>query len=162
MSRTIFQTSGECEWASVAAITRAPPRLTPVAPSDLHGCWDFVRRGLDILVTQQADTWLPEDVYAMLRGGQMTVFLAARGEALEGFVLAMRQAGWAGDVLYWWAAWAEPGLPDICPTYWAELKRIALSAGCSRMAFASNRRGWEKVAPRYGFRKRRTIYECEL
>lgn len=162
MNRPAFQSSGECEWSSVAAISRAPRRLVSVAPANLHGCWEYLRPGLDRLCLQDADTWLVEDVYAMLRSGQMTLFLAEEGEALQGFVIGMRQPGFAGDVLYWWAAWAQPGTPDICPTYWAELKRIALENGCQRMAFASNRKGWERIAPRYGFRKRRTIWECEL
>lgn len=56
-----------------------------VGPLQLHDAWPFVKRGLDGIIRKTHPDWVPEDIYAMVRAGQLQLVLLNQEDRRIGF-----------------------------------------------------------------------------
>jgi len=117
--------------------------------------WPWVREGLDGIVAKTAPTWIPEDVYADLKGGAASLFTIGDRAA---FFIAKRLQDYDGVTLFIWAMWGPNDLADIYADICGDLDTLARAAGCKHIRMMSPRRGWSRV----GWVERDTVYERAL
>ena len=86
---------------------------------------------------------LPKDIYDACHNEQ--AFLFVRGD--DGFVLRPQTVGGELQVLVW-AAWGGAGAIDRNID---EVKHLARKIGSRELVFHSVRKGWLRVAPRFGW-----------
>jgi hypothetical protein len=68
-----------------------PAELFELRQEQLHEMWPFILRGLDYVKKKLKPNWIPPDLYAFLRNGQLNCIIARRAERLLGFVIYGRQ-----------------------------------------------------------------------
>ena len=139
-------------------LTNNQSKLTPpisfefVHPKDIRSVWWFVKPGLENVLNKSKEAWIPEDIYAEAKAGTAFIYVASNGLGfIGGFVIKPTPEG-----LLVWAAWGEAGYrQDAFQWLQAEARRI----GAHRIFFETNRRGWDKIAPKFGFRPRVWVVE---
>jgi hypothetical protein len=137
-----------------------PPRpyFKPVEQKDLHSVWPFVRPALETV--PRADGWLVEDIYMMLRSNGATLYMIydETGEKAGFFVLRLLPE-FDGPRVHIFILYAKDTDFDPMALFMGDLDRMAMQAGATRITFSTNRPGWHKVAPDYGFSPREITYE---
>lgn len=123
--------------------------------ADWRPLWPWVREGLDGIVEKTHPTWIPEDVYADLKGGQASLFTIGERSA---FFIAKRITDYDGLTFFIWALWGPGELGDIGDDVRDDIETFARSAGCRHIRMMSPRRGWSRV----GWVERDTVYERPL
>jgi hypothetical protein len=133
-------------------------KLEAIAPADLSRVWPSIRD--EVAAVEAPDGFIPEDAYAMCRSGEAALFLLnAEGVRIGWMVLRM-----LGRDLHIWLLHARPGF-DPMTIFRDDLMMIARNATphpALKLTFGSSRRGWERVAPRHGFRLRHVTFECDV
>jgi hypothetical protein len=123
-----------------------------VPVSDLRGVWPCVRSNLLHILDKSPEDWIPEDVYTEIVTTRSLLFMAMEnGHPVGGAVVRPQ-----GKTLLTWAAWGVHGLRDDAMS---GLREIARNLQCTELMFETKRRGWDKVAPKLGFRPRTWIAE---
>lgn len=140
-----------------------PPRpyFKPVEQKDLPSVWAFVRPALETV--PRADGWLVEDVYMVLRSNGATLYMIydETGQPAGFFILRLLQE-FDGPRVHIWILYAKDADFDPMGIFADDLERMARQAGALRLTFSTNRPGWHKVAPNYGFTPREITYEREV
>ncbi|MBB2999653.1 hypothetical protein FHX57_001984 [Paraburkholderia tropica] len=139
-------------------MSSADRKLTAIAPADLARVWPTIRA--EVASVEAPEGLIPEDVYAMCRAGEATLFMLH---------VAGLRIGWTvlrliGRDLHIWLLYAEPGF-DPMSIFRDDLMAVARGATpypALKLTFGSTRRGWSRVAPRHGFKVRHTTYECDV
>jgi hypothetical protein len=132
-----------------------------IDPARLHGCWELIRLGLLKIVPHSTDRWIPEDIYMAIRTGTAHLHLGTRDGQYAGFLVTQKQQAWDGQVLHVWCAYSASE-DDVLHDGMDQIKEWAQNMAATRITFASPRAGWEKVAPKYGFKPAHTIFEMEV
>ena len=134
------------------------PRFELVNLAQLRDAWAFVRPALDTM--DRPDGWLPEDVYLMLRSNGASLYLIydETGSKAGFFILRLLQ-DFDGPRVHIWILYAHNADFDVMAHFDKDLNEIAAKAGAVRLTFSTNRPGWHKLAPRYGFTPREIMYE---
>lgn len=133
-------------------------KLEAVAPVDLPRVWPTIRS--EIATVEAPDGFIPEDAYAMCRAGEAALFLLHVGDERIGWMILRL----LGLDLHIWMLYAKPGYEPMS-IFRADLMDIARKTtphAARKLTFGSSRRGWEKVAPRHGFRVRHVTFECDV
>lgn len=123
-----------------------------VPPAQLRPVWPTVRRELKNILKKSPEDWIPEDVYADLREGRALLFQAKDDDRTVGGAVLRPQ----GVTLLAWAVWGVAGYREEAIR---ELKTVARNVRCTEILFETKRRGWDKVAPKLGFRPRSWLLE---
>jgi hypothetical protein len=146
------------EMGSQLAAAPPRPRFAMVEAADLRQAWAFVRPALEHL--DRPDGWYPEDVYLMLRSNSATLYLIydKTGSPAGFFILRLIQ-DFDGPRVHIWILHAVSADFDVMAEFDEDLQGLARSAGAVRLTFSTNRPGWHKVAPKYGFAPREITYE---
>lgn len=116
--------------------------LYPVSATDLVSVWPFVRKGLEKCVEKAGGHYLPEDVYAGIKGGVLHLFMVED----VGFVVFRRDVDPDAVVLFVFALWVEPnvGMPRGTEVM-AAIRFKAREIGAKRIRMQSGRKGWERL-----------------
>jgi hypothetical protein len=122
---------------------------------DWRPLWPWVRGGLDGIVAKTNPTWIPEDVYAELKGGTASLFTVGDRAA---FFIAKRITDYDGLTFFVWVIWGPGECVDIWRDVLGDIEAFAKRAGCRHIRMMSPRRGWSRV----GWVERDTIYERAL
>lgn len=117
--------------------------------------WEWVRAGLVEVQAKTNAEWMPEDVYAALKGGSAFLFVIG---ADDGFVIVQRTQSFDGPRLFVWIMWGPRSLAHQQFAIEVELDRLATSIGVRKLRMHSPRKGWERV----GWQAIETIYEREV
>lgn len=141
--------------------------FTVLAPADLHRHWPWLKAGIEHIVKKTGSEFIdfiPEDVYANLRGGQCVCHIAAdEGGFLLGFAITYPQArpfSFRRD-LFVWLGWTAP--LKYCTGHTRVAARLAIAAyldsvavkeNCISILCLSNRKG----LLRWGFRPELTAW----
>lgn len=123
-----------------------------VPTEHLRRVWASVRPQLLNILEKSPEDWIPEDVYADVQAGRSLLFFAMEDERCVGGVVVKPQ----GKTLLTWVAWGTHGLREDAMS---GLREIARNLRCTELMFETKRRGWDKVAPKLGFRPRAWIAE---
>lgn len=130
--------------------------LTPVAPAQLGAVWSRVREPL--LTLSRGDGWIPEDIYCACVQGGATLYMIGIDGAEVGFVVLRSINDFDGRRLHIWVLHARSDV-DVMAEFSGELDNIGRSINAVRLTFGTTRRGWEKVAPKYDFSVRETVFQ---
>lgn len=133
--------------------------LIPVAPDGLGAVWPRLRAPLATI--EAPDGWLPEDVYVTLKMGGATLYLIVIDDKEVGFLILRNVKDFDGARLHIWLLYANSDV-DVMAEFSDQLDEIARGINASTITFGTTRRGWEKVAPRYHFSVRETIYQRKV
>jgi hypothetical protein len=133
--------------------------LRPLPWLEARQRWEWLRAGLKhCLAKVGGDRWLPEDVYAELKGGTAFCYVVDHDGSTPAFLIVQRNVDLDGVALFVWVMWAEPHvLTQHMNAVMGELGKLARSIGARRIRHESPRKGWGKF-----FVAMRTIYEQEL
>lgn len=127
-------------------------KFEPIPPKALHSVWPKIRTGLERIIIHSSEGWIPEDIYAALRNGRASLYMAFDGERYVGFyVLEIIEAPHTGSqYLNVWAAFADGVIGNHADALQftdetlAEWDRIARQHRINRIRI-HGRRGWERV-----------------
>ena len=126
-----------------------------IQPNDLRNWWPFVRPGLEKIKTKSTEPWIPEDVYADCYSQRSLLWVLFSNDKPVGFVVLQPN----GDTLHVWCGFSYEG--GWLETGWEHIQQIAKLQGLKKVSFESNRRGWDKVAGKMGFKPRRWVAELK-
>ena len=129
--------------------------MTYIQPNDLRNWWSWVRPGLEKIKTKSSEAWIPEDVYADCYSQRSWLWVLFNNDKPVGFVVLQPN----GNYLHVWCGFAYEG--NWLETGWEHIKQIAKAQGFTNVSFDSNRRGWDKVAGKMGFKPRRWVAELK-
>lgn len=132
-----------------------------VHPMQLREHWGVVRAGLDAMLAEIPDRWIPEDVYHALMLGRSTLHRCLRDSEYVGFVVLTPESVFDGQALHVWVAYSTSSEP-VLAAFFPFIKQCAVAIQAKRVKFHSPRQGWERAAPKIGFRAKEVIYECEV
>ena len=110
--------------------------------------WSFLHHGLqEVRETDETVEWTLDSVKNTAKNGGVYTVLVVKNDVAVGFFMGYPQPDGAFFV---WLAHLRSGydLGEAIDT----LASFAKDIGCKRLIFGTNRRGWERVAPKYGFR----------
>jgi hypothetical protein len=128
--------------------------LQPIAAEQIREFWPWVRDGLEQLRARFHEHWIPEDVYASLRGGHSFLFII--GDEL-GFIIFQRHMDADGPVLFVWIIHGD--LVAVHLKVCDEIEAMAREMKARRIRMQSPRKGWAKID---FFTAVQTVYEHEL
>lgn len=120
--------------------------MTPrvLQPTELKNYWPEIKYGLEeVLKKTPTATWIPEDVYAELLYKRSVCVLGMHNEDLQGFFVAKPH----DNGLFVWAVYSEGSLDEGVK----HLVDYAKAVECKNITFTTDRKGWTKVAKKYGF-----------
>jgi len=124
-----------------------------IEPKDLRSWWHFVKPGLEDVLKKSPENWIPEDVYADCMNGRVMLWVFSENNYPVGFaVLAVR-----GDALHCWCGWANS--VGHFKSAVECVSEIAKAGGSKFVTFESWRSGWERLAPKFGFKPRTWVKE---
>lgn len=118
------------------------PRV--LQPAELKHYWPEIKYGLEqVLRKTSSAKWLPEDVYAELLYKKAICVMGMKNEDLQGFFVGKPHE----DGLFVWAVYSEGNLDEGVQ----HLVNYAKAVNCRNITFKTDRKGWQKVAKKYGF-----------
>jgi hypothetical protein len=124
-----------------------------IEPKDLRSWWHFVKPGLEDVLKKSPENWIPEDVYADCMNGKVMLWVFSENNYPVGFaVLTVR-----GDALHCWCGWANS--VGHFKSAVECVSEIAKAGGSKFVTFESWRSGWERLAPKFGFKPRTWVKE---
>lgn len=124
-----------------------------IEPKDLRNWWKFVKPGLEDILKKSPESWIPEDVYADCINGRVMLWVFIDTEVPVGFaVLTIRN-----DALHCWCGWANS--VGHFKSAVECVSEIAKAGGSKFVTFESWRSGWERLAPKFGFKPRTWVKE---
>ena len=124
-----------------------------IEPKDLRSWWHFVKPGLEDVLKKSPENWIPEDVYADCMNGKVMLWVFSENNYPVGFaVLAVRS-----DALHCWCGWANS--VGHFKSAVECVSEIAKAGGSKFVTFESWRSGWERLAPKFGFKPRTWVKE---
>lgn len=124
--------------------------MTPylVPPEEIDRFWSFLAHGLEtVKLTDETVEWTLESVNNTAKKGAAYTVLGVKDDVAVGFFMGYPQPDGAFFV---WIAHLHLGY-DLGEGI-DMLASFAKDLGCTRLIFGTNRRGWERVARKYGFR----------
>lgn len=134
-------------------------RLVSVGGGELSAVWPQLRER--VAGISSGDGWLPEDVYCTLRAGGASLHLIEVDGVEVGFLVLRVIPDFDGARLHLWLLHAESDI-DVMAEFSDELDAMARAVQATRLTFSTTRRGWERVAPRYAFTVRETVFERKV
>jgi hypothetical protein len=124
-----------------------------IEPKNLRSWWHFVKPGLEDVLKKSPENWIPEDVYADCMNGKVMLWVFSENNYPVGFaVLAVRS-----DALHCWCGWANS--VGHFKSAVECVSEIAKAGGSKFVTFESWRSGWERLAPKFGFKPRTWVKE---
>lgn len=124
--------------------------MTPflVPTEEIDRFWSFLEPGFQaVKETDSTVEWTLESISSIAKNGKAYTVLGIKDDVAVGFFMGYPQSDGAFFV---WAAHLHTGY-DLGEGI-DMLANFAKDLGCTRLIFGTNRRGWERVARRYGFR----------
>lgn len=122
-------------------------------PTEIKNYWHDVKYGLEkVLLKTPSAKWIPEDIYADIVYKRSVCVIKLKNEDLVWFFVARPHEGG----LFVWAAYSEIPVEDGMEY----LINYAKSLNCHHITFQTDRKGWSKVAKKYGFQP--SVWKMEL
>lgn len=126
-------------------------------PTDIRRVWPRIKPDVENLLRETGADFFPEHVFAKCLNGVAHLYTASEGWV----VLEPQRNPYTLDyeILVWLAYGKGVNLIEM---YQAQIDAIAREAGATRLVFYSPRRGFERVAPAFGWTPVTTMYEKKL
>jgi len=120
--------------------------MTPrvLQPEELRNYWPEIEYGLkEVLRKTPTARWIPEDVYAAILYKKAVCVMGMVNEDLHGFFVGKPHE----NGIFVWAVYSEGNLDEGVQ----HLMNYAKATNCKHISFQTDRKGWNKVAKKYGF-----------
>lgn len=124
-----------------------------IEPKDLRSWWKFVRPGLEDILKKSPEYWIPEDIYADCYSGKAMLWVFSKDSYPIGFAVLTQR----GESLHCWCGWANS--VGHFKSAVECVSEIAKAGGSKFVTFESWRSGWERLAPKFGFKPRTWVKE---
>lgn len=121
--------------------------MTPrvLQPTELKNYWPELRYGLEeVLCKTPSAAWIPEDVYSAVQAKKAICVMGMKDEEIEGFFVGYPQTD---GTFFVWAVWSAGNLGEGVK----HLIDFVKQTKCVRIKFQTDRKGWNRVAQKYGF-----------
>lgn len=119
-----------------------------------------MRPGLRDVINNVPVSWIEDDVFKILIDGRAYLLAVTCGNEFAGFaILAPDGDDFSGvKEMLIWETWVKPGYPDLMEAILPYIEDRARGLGFAGLVFHTSRKGWERAAPRLGFRERSRVY----
>lgn len=119
-----------------------------LAPESVDKVWPVLEPGLrSVKETDSNVEWTYDSVRDALKSGRSRAVVVFDNGEPVGFFMGYPQVDGA---FFIWAGYLENGF-DLGEGF-KHVEDFARTLGCNRLIFGTNRRGWERVARKHGFR----------
>ena len=125
--------------------------LQYIPPNNLRQVWSQIKPSLEDMAKRS--TWIVEDAYCDLKEGRANLYLTIEDKYFTGYIITQT----LGDKLHIWAAYNNKN--DVLVNGLEAVKELAKEQGLSEITFISPRRGWDKIAPKLGFKPSQWVYK---
>jgi hypothetical protein len=132
--------------------------MTPflVQPHEVDKFWGIFVPGLkEVQKTWDKPDWTLEDIKLSIETNHSYAVVAVKNNEVAGFFIGYPDAE---NSFFVWAAHLNTGF-NLGEGF-EMIADFAKSIGCTKLVFGTNRRGWERVAHKHGFRP--TFWEKDL
>lgn len=128
-------------------------QLKYVNPNELQQVWNQIKPSLSE-IAELGNTWIPEDAYCEIKMGRAQLYLGIKDDYFIGYIITQV----LGQSLHVWAAYSSSH--DILSEGLKQITDIASQMKAKEITFSSYRKGFEKIAPKLGFRPYTWRFEC--
>jgi hypothetical protein len=125
--------------------------LQYIPPSNLRQVWNQIKPSLEDMAKRS--TWIVEDAYCDLKEGRANLYLTIEDKYFTGYIITQT----LGDKLHIWAAYNNKN--DVLVNGLEAVKELAKEQGLSEITFISPRKGWDRIAPKIGFKPSQWVYK---
>jgi len=105
-------------------------------------------------MANQSGEWIVEDAYVDLVTGKAQLYLAIQDSYFKGYFITQNLC----NILHIWAVYGEN--TNLFEEGMEAIKQLAIKQNLQKITFSSVRRGWDKIAPKLGFKPKTWVYEC--
>ena len=105
-------------------------------------------------MANQSGEWIVEDAYVDLVTGKAQLYLAIQDSYFKGYFITQNLC----NILHIWAVYGEN--TNLFEEGMEAIKQLAIKQNLHKITFSSVRRGWDKIAPKLGFKPKTWVYEC--
>jgi len=126
-------------------------QLKYIHPTDLRQVWSQIKPSLEDMAKRS--TWIVEDAYCDLKEGRANLYLTIEDKYFTGYIITQT----LGDKLHIWAAYNNKN--DVLVDGLEAVKALAKEQGLSEITFISPRKGWDRIAPKIGFKPSQWVYK---
>lgn len=135
-------------------------KLEAIYPDSLRYIWPKIRS--EAFEIKVPDDKLPEDIYAHCLYGESVLFILSKDDERIGWMVIRK----VESSLHIWQLYSKERI-DVFSIFREDLMSIAKTAECTKITFSTQRRGWEKVAPKHKFHvtdyiNGTTYYSCDV
>ena len=127
--------------------------LQYIQPSDVKQYWFQIKPSLNDMANQTGE-WIVEDAYVDLITGKAQLYLAIENSYFQGYFITQV----LGNTLHIWAVYGEN--TNLFSEGMEAIKQLANKQNLTKITFSSVRKGWERIAPKLGFKPKMWVYEC--
>ena len=125
--------------------------LQYIPPSNLRQVWQQIKPSLKEMAKRS--TWIAEDAYSDIKEGRANLYLTLDKDYFTGYIITQT----LGNKLHIWAAYNTNN--DVLKDGLEATKELAKQQGLSEITFISPRKGWDKIAPKLGFKPSQWVYK---
>lgn len=126
-------------------------QLKYIHPTDLRQVWSQIKPSLEDMAKRSI--WIVEDAYCDLKEGRANLYLTIEDKYFTGYIITQT----LGDKLHIWAAYSNKN--DVLVDGLESIKALAKEQGLSEITFISPRKGWDRIAPKIGFKPSQWVYK---
>jgi hypothetical protein len=126
-------------------------QLKYIHPTDLRQVWNQIKPSLEDMAKRSI--WIVEDAYCDLKEGRANLYLTIEDKYFTGYIITQT----LGDKLHIWAAYNSKN--DVLVDGLEAVKALAKEQGLSEITFISPRKGWDRIAPKIGFKPSQWVYK---
>lgn len=126
--------------------------IRAVDPKDIRNWWGYVKPGLETILRKSPEEWIPEDIYAACLNGGAILWVLMTEDRPQGFWVIIPR----GESVHVWCAWTDENVLDLGMELFLNTVK---SSNTRFVTFESRRKGWDRVARKYGFIPRMWIKE---
>ena len=125
--------------------------LQYIPPSNLRQVWQQIKPSLEDMAKRS--TWIVEDAYTDIKEGRAQLYLTIKDKYFTGYIITQTLE----YKLHVWAAYNINN--DVLKDGLEATKELAKQQGLSEITFISPRKGWDKIAPKLGFKPSQWVYK---
>jgi hypothetical protein len=126
-------------------------QLKYIHPTELRQVWSQIKPSLEDMAKRS--TWIVEDAYCDLKEGRANLYLTIEDKYFTGYIITQT----LGSTLHIWAAYNNKN--DVLVDGLEAVKALAKEQGLSEITFISPRKGWDRIAPKIGFKPSQWVYK---
>lgn len=136
--------------------------FSKIAEDDLQFVYEEIKEKLRYIVKKSDSDWVPADIYVALKNNKAELYVAYKEDDNVGFIITENHPNLGGGpTLFVWAAYQDPKY-GYTKNGFELLERLAEEIKADSIEFETSRPGWQKVAPKHGFKLVSYTYRRDL